>query len=500
MKKLFLASIIAISGAFAQEVAPATAPVPAQAPAATTVTPATPAPVQPVAATTETATHAPAAEHPVTTEVDAAHPVATTTETATHAPAAEHPVTTEATPVAQADSTPAAEPIAEAVPATEPAATSAPEATQEPAPAPVVIVNVIEPEKPHVTKIRAKRVALIEINEFKFDVNASFEIQAGKTFWSSEDEPRKTNLDEWWGRANLGFVAEANDFKGQILLHLYPGDLSNYEEFSRNDDNFANNGEREGYKNVDIFELEEAWAMQKTRFVNFKLGRWEENYKSGDFFGGYLNGYKKGFRSTTTAENQFQFGLTPMKGVDVNVAFISTESFLNKGDLRLMFEFSELKGLENMTFNLGYRTNVFDKVYNSNSDVRHQIALAVKLDVIKNTFSLFAEGALLNIDAQEVDGEDKIIKPKKDIDMTLPVTGGIILQTPVVDRVILEAEYIKDRADTEFAETNKHIKDVLGALYLEKDLTSRFTLSAGFHSFQNSRDFTLSGNLIGRIN
>ncbi len=488
MKKLFLASIIAISGAFAQETAPAPVQTPAT-PAATTVTPV---PATPVTATADTVAPAPVAE-----SAPAQTPAVTTVAPAT---------TDTIAPAPQADSTPVAEPAAEVAPAATEVAvqdtTPKADSTQAVA-APVkeeVVVVVVEPEKPRVKRVRVKRPALIEVNEFKFDVNASFEIQAGKTFWASEDEPRKTNLDEWWGRANLGFVAESDDFKGQILLQIYPGDLSNYQEFSRNKDNNAPNGTREGYQNTDIFELTEAWALQKTRYVNFKLGRWEENYKSGDFFGGYLNGYKRGFRSSTDAENQFQFGLTPMKGLNVNIAFISTESFLNKGDLRLMFEFSKLKGLENMTFNLGYRTNVFDQVYNSKGDVRHQAALAVKLEAIKNTLFLFAEGALLNIDAQEVDDDGKVIKPKKNVDMTLPVTGGIMIQTSIVDRIILEAEYVKDRQDTEFAEQNKHIKDVLGALYLEKDLTDRFTLSAGFHSFQNSKDFTLSGNLIGRIN
>jgi len=46
----------------------------------------------------------------------------------------------------------------------------------------------------------------------------------------------------------------------------------------------------------------------------------------------------------------------------------------------------------------------------------------------------------------------------------------------------------------------KHVKDVLGALYLEKAFTSRFSLSAGVHSFGCTKDYTISGNLVGRIN
>ena len=88
-------------------------------------------------------------------------------------------------------------------------------------------------------------------------------------------------------------------------------------------------------------------------------------------------------------------------------------------------------------------------------------------------------------------------------DMVIPVTGGIAFYTPVVDRIILEAEYIGDRDEHKeyWSISNpKHVKDVLGAFYLEKAFTDRFSLSAGFHSYGCTRDYMISGNLVGRIN
>jgi hypothetical protein len=84
--------------------------------------------------------------------------------------------------------------------------------------------------------------------------------------------------------------------------------------------------------------------------------------------------------------------------------------------------------------------------------------------------------------------------------MVAPITGGLLF-TPGDYRIILEAEYIHNRADTEYADADKkHVKDVLGAFYIEKPLTKRFTLSFGAHSYGSSRDFQFNGNLIGRIN
>ena len=68
--------------------------------------------------------------------------------------------------------------------------------------------------------------------------------------------------------------------------------------------------------------------------------------------------------------------------------------------------------------------------------------------------------------------------------------------------VVLDSNVaVFDTVDERFAEEwLKNIKDVLGAVYLEKALTDRFTLSAGVHSFGSTKDWVINGNLVGRIN
>ena len=87
-------------------------------------------------------------------------------------------------------------------------------------------------------------------------------------------------------------------------------------------------------------------------------------------------------------------------------------------------------------------------------------------------------------------------------DLVIPLTGGFAFYTPVVDRIILEAEYVGDRDEHKDYVNfpSKHVKDVLGAIYLEKAFTDRFSLSAGFHSYGSTKDYMISGNLVGRIN
>lgn len=336
--------------------------------------------------------------------------------------------------------------------------------------------------------------AVVETPSLAFDVQADFELEAGKVFWSSEDDPYGDNLETWNGEANFAVLAEGDDFKGKIGVAFYPGDL----KYTNDDEDVTNikeakKAKKEALRNGtnknsdDYFSLDEAWAMQGTDYFVFKVGRWDNTDKNGDYFGGYIDGYLTGFMSTQESENQLQFGFTPNDNVDFFLSFISQSPNLDKGDMRLAFNFHGLESIHDLNVQLAYRSNIFDKVYDADVDVVHNASLKANLPIVKNRVSIFAEAALMNIDPND--------------DMVIPVTGGIAFETKAVDRIILEAEWIKDRYDTEFkTEGAKHVKDVLGAVYLEKAFTDRFSLSAGFHSFGSTRDYMLSGNLVGRIN
>lgn len=347
-------------------------------------------------------------------------------------------------------------------------------------------------------KQRVKKNPLIATDNFKFDYNSNFEIQAGKVFWSSEDDPDGNNMEEWFGRANLSFLTESTNFDGKVTLSFYPGNILENETVVVSPDSSIKNEAR------DLVELKEAWACQRTKYINFKLGRWENTDKNGDYFGGYVDGYLTGFKSTFTAENMLQFGFTPTENLSVDLALISTGAHLNTGDIRVVAHFRELSSIEALDIDLALRSNVFDKVYDSKSDIRTNLSLKVNVPLIEDKLFLFGEVAMLGLggDSTELylDKNNYIKSRDVVVEWKMPLTGGLMLKTDIIDRMILEAEYISDRNETSYHSNSKHIKDVLGAFYIEKDLTNRFTLSAGFHSFGSSKDWVLNGNLIGRIN
>lgn len=467
MKKMFIASCIMAAAVFAApEAAPATAPAAAE---------------QPAAPAAQAAEAAPAAQ-------------ATEAAPAEQAKAAEAPVAEEAKaePVAEPAKEEAAPQAVEAaeVPATEAAPAKEQVAAAEEAKAEEVAAAepVAKPKKKKRKKKKMIENAVMSVNQINFDINADFELEAGKVLWTSEDDEMGDNLETWSGEANFAVLAEAEDFKGKIGVAFYPGDLKPAED--NIDKKVKKEQLRDGTRQYsdDYFSLDEAWAMQETDLFTFKVGRWDNTDKSGDYFGGYIDGYLAGFLSTQASENQLMFGFTPSDNMAGYISLISKSENLDKGDIRAAFNFHDLAGISALKVQLAYRSNLFDAVYDADADIKHNASLKANLPIVSNIVDIFAEAALMDMSD----------------DLVIPVTGGFAFYTPVVDRILVEAEYVGDRHKHKdfwgMSSKPKHVKDVLAALYLEKAFTSRFSLSAGLHSYGCTKDYMISGNLVGRIN
>ena len=533
MKKMFIASCIMAAAVFAAPAAKAPAAAPAAAAPAKTAEPAA-APAKTEAKAEQPKAEAKAAA-PAKTEAKAEQPKAEAKAAApakTEAKAEQPKAEAKAAEPAKAEAKPAAEAKtevkAEQPKAEEAKAAEAPKAEQpkeeakaeevkpvEAAPAeakaepkeeakaeevkaeeaaPAAEVAATEPAKKPAKKKKRKKKKMIEnavmsVNQINFDINADFELEAGKVLWTSEDDEMGENFETWQGEANFAVLAEADDFKGKIGVAFYPGDLRPADD-NNVDKKIKKEELREGTRQYvdDYFSLDEAWAMQETDLFTFKVGRWDNTDKSGDYFGGYIDGYLAGFLSTQPSENQLMFGFTPSENMSGFISLISKSENLNKGDLRAAFNFHGLAGISALKVQLAYRSNMFDAVYDSKADIKHNASLKANLPIVTNTVDIFAEAALMDMAD----------------DMVIPVTGGIAIYTPVVDRILVEAEYVGDRHEHRdfwgMDKKPKHIKDVLAALYLEKAFTSRFSLSAGLHSYGCTKDYTISGNLVGRIN
>ena len=301
MKKMFIASCIMAAAVFAAPAAKAPAAEPAAAPAAAPAKTEAKAEAKPAAeAKAEAAAPAKAEAK------EEAKPAAEAKEEAKAEPApapaaapAAEAKTAEAAPAAEvkteqpAEAAPAAEEAktAEAAPAEAAAEQPKEEVAKAEEAAPAAEVAAAEPEQKPAKKKKRKKKKMIQnavmtVNQINFDINADFELEAGKVLWNSEEDVMRDNLETWNGEANFAVLAETEDFKGKIGVAFYPGDLKSTDD--NIDKKVKKEQLREGTRQYadDYFSLDEAWAMQETDLFTFKVGRWDNTDKSGDYFGG----------------------------------------------------------------------------------------------------------------------------------------------------------------------------------------------------------------------
>jgi len=475
-------------------VAPAPAATPAPAPAAVAPVPAvTPAPAPAAVAPVPAVTPAPAPA--------AVAPVPAVTPAPAPAPAA-------VAPAPAAVPAPVAETPAPAAPvAADSAAKSAPVAEAPAAPKDSSIILIVE--EPVKKKRKARQFAIV-------DVPANFEIQARKIMPVTDSEWGEHNLDTWWGRANLMVLTESENFVGKLHLRMYPGQI--YSTSTVTVDEKGKNGKG------DLLQIYEAWAWHRGDYVNIKIGRWDNTARFGSkAFGGYIdakkdkninsaksvNSRKSGFMSTYDPENALQFGLNNFsENLSLDIALISSDGHLDKGDLRVYFSFKDLAGLENVDVGLGYRSNVFDEIYNKYGDVTHtvdfgfRLPLAKEVGILKN-LNFFAEAALIGLDDEigNANRDDKGGSPK-DYEAALPILGGLDFSLyHGLDKLVLELEYDGKYKNPD----NSKAQDLQWSVYAQKKLNDRFTLNLGvlsdtFTSGVRAKDFSFAGRLQGRIN
>jgi len=447
-----------------------------------------------------------------------------------------------------------AAPVEEAIPAEEavPAELAAPAET--------VIQEKIAPvlaAKPVLKPKKKRKAADASKSDFALvDFPANFEIQ-GKKNMAIDSEPNSHNLDEWWGRANLMVVTESENFSGRVHLRMYPGEFAN-KVHSEDPDM-----EKLRPQNRDLIQIYEAWAWYRGEYLNLKVGRIDNTTRFGSMnFGGYLdakrdkywdarnnqeaaNNYNSvptqvnkvtpknserrvsGFMSSYDPENALQFGLNfenlSFGNLFLDIALISTDNKLDKGDLRTHFRFNDIAGIEDLNLGIGYRSNLFNEInrkYGSKyGDVVHTLDFGVRVPVLSDVgflknLNLFLEAALIGLDDQNgteftcddewseefylVNRECRTDRGKTN-SPEWPILGGIDISLyRGLDKIVIEAEYDKNRRKN--AEVKEHVKDILGSIFIQKALNDRFTVSLGLQSEGIKKDFSLAGRLQGRIN
>ena len=163
---------------------------------------------------------------------------------------------------------------------------------------------------------------------------------------SGTDDVGGDNFDEWWGRADLAFVTQSNDFNGKIPRMDVSGRPQGQREYVRQG-----------------FYRQNMTTAQSLPGVHGGVGEADReplNFQLGPLHRIHIEERRLLRRLPwTVTQGAGKSGAirkrAPVRPVreqrtsPAEAAFVSTESHLNKGDLRLMFHFRKLASIGSLT-------------------------------------------------------------------------------------------------------------------------------------------------------
>lgn len=344
--------------------------------------------------------------------------------------------------------------------------------------------------------------------DVEVDVQAKIDVQGKFVVWNEIEDSLVNNLNQWFGRAALTIDAKGDNMQGKLTIRAYPADFGSKDVNLKisydtlkvptgvitgspsdyRDSVVLKTSSDTVYK--DSFELFEAWTAYKSNVINMKFGRFWTNDRFGMAFGNYADEakYVKGkatpqFMPAGVLMDAIEIGQSHYDGtVTWKVAFQSTASYLNKGDFRAGFRFSKLPSLERLNIAFQYRNNMFNQIKYPEQLVTHSFSAGAELP-LANKYRFWGEVGIIGV-TNEGHTPD------------FPITGGLeIPGKRIFDKVLLEAEWLKDRK----GEMGYSSKDVLGSLFVQKKVGDNFIISFGVQNHGATKDYAMVGRLTGTM-
>jgi hypothetical protein len=255
--------------------------------------------------------------------------------------------------------------------------------------------------------------------------NGSIQLQGQKAIW---EDPSKDNLDDLWGRINLG-VKTTDKEKGYtavLNLRAFPEGFG-YEALTRVKMK-GDSAIEETKVNIGRFQVEQAWVNFELPLGFFgKMGRWSTTSVSSTL-GNYVDADPgANWQAKIIYHNATTLGWAN-DWVEAQTLFGVADPKLNKG-----YFAGSLKLKETMFGELtaAYRSNVFDMYQDGDANIEHRMTLAWQ-GLNRWLVKPHAEFAMLRKDA-DATGYD------------MPVLIGASYQLGKSHRVLTEVEYLNDR-------------------------------------------------------
>lgn len=317
----------------------------------------------------------------------------------------------------------------------------------------VLLLSTITKSEEKKNEIEIEKVAIKkEFKKTKLEVFGGLDIQAQKAIY---DNDKNDNFDQLFGRIKFGSTLSSDRFQGKLYIGAYPAGFGYEPLFGVSLD--STDSMTTEAENIPKFQVWEGFIASKGKILNTKLGRFFIGNTKGINLGNYLDdGINGGFLSRCPNVN----------ALELNKKFsLSKTSFLlgvgdknlNKGFLRFFETISLME--DKLNIGAGYRSNVFDLVYDDEATVISNVDIQADFSPIKNML-LFLEIGVVGI--------------QKDVDPSVPVLFGFEVPTgPVLDILHLEFQFLDQKIRGGGANWN---------VYMKKKFAEHYSITYGIFS------------------
>ncbi len=287
------------------------------------------------------------------------------------------------------------------------------------------------------------------------------------------DNNSHNNIDDFYGRVSVGMQGNVSNFEGKVLIRAYPKGFG-YElmrGIETSDDNIDPVTE-----DIAKFQVIQAIASHSGEIMTFEIGRGTMFNSNGEYFGNYVDEGPGGyFTGKGMTGNFFNFMFDYDLGT-TSVLIGSNDSNLNEGYLRV---FQDINILDNAHIGLGLKSNLPDRVHNSEADLFWNSTVAFDYE-INNKVILFSEIGFTNM--------------SENTDALIPVVAGVKFPLmPVFSTVAVEAEYLNedDRPTIALGDSSEKMSAVQWGVNLEREINSHFKVLGGVYSEREASDVAL---------
>ena len=267
----------------------------------------------------------------------------------------------------------------------------------------------------------------------------------------------RNNLDDFWGRLNLGAEYNHADFQSKINIRIFPEGFG-FEPLTGATFDTAGQGSLKLQSQPSSrVVINHAWAKYAAGTYRLKFGRFETLETQSSNFGNYVDlGPGGKFLTRPAVHNAVELG--KVSGPFTGSALLGTnDNKLNRGFLRL---YEKYAFTPKILAGIGYRANIFDRFKYENQEILQRFDLNLVLG-LPSGWKGFAEAALLQVAG------------KKD---NTPVLLGIQPFTgKALDLLSIETEFLPDRLIANKSKEwlmNVHARKIIGSLKLESGLSS----------------------------